>query len=495
MLGIEIAEKTNGYYVLAICYGAIIDYYAELRDFKRAEEYEVKMMNLFESALDLKNNKNAVAAKLRGEISLYRSKGNYERVLEIALTLKKDLEGQKLQEAGLTMGIGKSLVALGRKEEGENFIQLGGATIQGFLDELEHASLQTAIMAPKEIDVGEVFDLRLDFIGLKKPITLLKISGLQPKDFEIKKLPSYCKQVEGQIEIQEKELKSFSVEPLNLSLQITRPGEFNVCFNVEYKENSEEIKNLSLKPFLITARSIMRLKIGDEVMSVPILPNRVSTGYSDLDTIMYGGIPEGYSIILSSPSIDERELLIKRFLETGAHAGEITYYITSQLNLGKTLAEKYTQNLQLFACSGLADSVIKNLPNVSKLKGTENLTDIDIALTKALRSINQANTNNKRICIEIISDVLLQHHALITRKWLSGMLPMLKNKGFTILGVINPQMHTQEETQAIQGLFEGEIKLSERETNNGMEKTLRIRKLYNQKYIENEILLHREKLE
>jgi KaiC/GvpD/RAD55 family RecA-like ATPase len=207
-----------------------------------------------------------------------------------------------------------------------------------------------------------------------------------------------------------------------------------------------------------------------------------------------GGIPETYAVILLSPSIDERELLVKRFLEAGAEAGEITYYLTSELNLGKTLAEKYPQNFQMLACSTLADAV-KNLPNVLKLKGTENLTEIDIALTKALRSINPTNTTKKRICIEIVSDVLLQHHALITRKWLSGMLPTLKNKGFTVLAVINQQMHPPEESQAINGLFDGEIVVAEKETNSVLQKTLRVRRLYNQKFLENEITLSRDKLQ
>jgi len=56
-------------------------------------------------------------------------------------------------------------------------------------------------------------------------------------------------------------------------------------------------------------------------------------------------------------------------------------------------------------------------------------------------------------------------------------------------------MHPPEEYQAILGLFEGEIRISEKETENGLEKLLRIRKLYNQRYLENEISLTRQKLE
>jgi hypothetical protein len=56
-------------------------------------------------------------------------------------------------------------------------------------------------------------------------------------------------------------------------------------------------------------------------------------------------------------------------------------------------------------------------------------------------------------------------------------------------------MHTQEEVQAVTGIFDGEIKVYERESAKGREKVLRVRKLYNQKYLEEELVLSRESLE
>jgi hypothetical protein len=44
-------------------------------------------------------------------------------------------------------------------------------------------------------------------------------------------------------------------------------------------------------------------------------------------------------------------------------------------------------------------------------------------------------------------------------------------------------------------VFEGEIRVSEKETNGGLEKVLRVRKLYNQRYLDSETILSREKLE
>jgi hypothetical protein len=48
--------------------------------------------------------------------------------------------------------------------------------------------------------------------------------------------------------------------------------------------------------------------------------------------------------------------------------------------------------------------------------------------------------------------------------------------------------------QAILSLFDGEIVITEKGTANGLQQALRIRKLYNQKYLENEIILTKQRL-
>jgi hypothetical protein len=130
---------------------------------------------------------------------------------------------------------------------------------------------------------------------------------------------------------------------------------------------------------------------------------------------------------------------------------------------------------------------------VLPLKGIENLTEIDIALTKAFRLLDPTAVSSRRFCIDVISDVLLQHRALTTRKWLNGLLSNLKSKGFTTMAVINPKMHPSEDLQAILSLFDGEIEISEKETSQGIKQTLRVRRLVNQKFLDKEMVLEREK--
>jgi len=244
-----------------------------------------------------------------------------------------------------------------------------------------------------------------------------------------------------------------------------------------------------MRRFFAALEEPVKIKIPEVV-----LPNRVTTGYKDLDNLLLGGIPENYAVILTSPSCDERDLMVKRFLEAGVKKGQITFYVTREASGVRALAEEFQRNFYLFICNPQADTMIENLPNVFKLKGVENLTDISIALSSAFRKFEASSKESRRACIEIVSDVLLQHHAVQTRRWLTGLLPELKSKGFTTLAVMNPHMHPPEEVQAIVGLFEGEINIYKKKTKKGLEKFLKIEKMVNQKYSDSELPLREEKL-
>ncbi|MDH5782145.1 MAG: hypothetical protein OEZ35_00560 [Candidatus Bathyarchaeota archaeon] len=239
-----------------------------------------------------------------------------------------------------------------------------------------------------------------------------------------------------------------------------------------------------MRRFFAALEEPVKIKIPEVV-----LPDRVTTGYKDLDNLLFGGIPENYAVILTSPSCDERDLMIKRFLEAGAKKGQITFYVTIEASGVRALAEEFQSNFYLFICNPHADSMIKNLPNVFKLKGVENLTDINIALSSAFSRLDTSIGGPKRACIETVSDVLLQHHAVSTRRWLTGLIPDLRSRGFTTLAVMNPQMHPPQEVHAILGLFEGEVNIYEKETERGLEKFLKIRKMLNQRYLDSKLPL------
>jgi KaiC/GvpD/RAD55 family RecA-like ATPase len=352
------------------------------------------------------------------------------------------------------------------------------------LERFEHADIQAkVVLETNEINVGEEASLKIEILNVgKEPVLLTRIENILPAGFQLTVIPEGFSFKNLQLSMIGKQLEPLKTEEITLNLRTFKSGVFDIRPEIVCVDETGKQIGFSAEPATYS-------------VSDAALPDRIPTGYKDLDKVLLGGLPKEYAVVLASPSNDERELLIKRFLETGIKNGEITFYITTEVGSVKTLAESYQSNFYLFVCNPRADVMIKGIPNVYKLKGVDTLTDIDISLIKAFRRLDSSKAEPRRACIEIISDVLLEHRALTTRKWLSGLLPDLRSKGFTTLAVVNPQMHPPEEVHAILGLFDGEIRLSEKESQNGLEKVLRIRRLYNRQYVESELTVTRQGIE
>lgn len=344
------------------------------------------------------------------------------------------------------------------------------------LERFEHANIQADLILPeKEIPVGKDFNLELQIANVGKGAVLLdRVEGIFPPGFELVAKPSYCNSEDMDLNMRGKRLDPLKNEEIRLVLRSFHEGAFEIKPRIVYVDEEGHQLVSELEPVAIKFSKV-------------ILPRRINTGFNSLDNLLFGGIPENYSVILTSPSCDEKDFLIKSFLEAGAREGQITFYITTKAIGVENLAEKFRSNLYLFVCNPQAETIIKDLPNVYRLKGVENLTDISIALTSAFRGLDKPAKTPRRACVEIVSDVLLQHNAVQTRRWLNALLPEFKSKGFTTLAVIDPGMHSSQEVRAVLDLFEGEITIYEKENETGVKKFLKIKKMYNQKHFKNEL--------
>jgi KaiC/GvpD/RAD55 family RecA-like ATPase/tetratricopeptide (TPR) repeat protein len=483
-------SKNSANIGLVKSYSLLVIQYARLGDLENAEENFKKLMNFPPEVLATPILGIAFSVALSGAV-FFAAKNQW---IEANQGFEKAFE--ELRRSGQSTGwdvllrqhYSWALERQGRLEEAKVQLEEVQRIYRDVEERFGHVSLQASLMVRREFRVGEEFEMRLDLVNAsRKPGLLIKIEGvISSEAFKVAALPPWCSLQNGSIEMKNREIGAFQVETAKLALQAVKAGTFTLNPKAVYIDELGETKTSNLNLATITVQPAQP--------TIHVLPGRVSSGFDELDELLGGGIPENYAVVLASSSSDERSLLIKRFIESGAEAGETTFYLTANAGNAKGLAEKYQSNFYLFLCNPRADTMIQSLPNVVKIKGVENLTEIDIAVTKAFRTLSPAAIGPRRACIEIVSDVLLQHHAVVTRKWLSGLLSDLKAKGFTTLAVIDPQMHPQEEVQAITGLFEGEIRVYEKETANGAEKVLRIRKLDNQKYVKNELILTTEKL-
>jgi KaiC/GvpD/RAD55 family RecA-like ATPase len=227
----------------------------------------------------------------------------------------------------------------------------------------------------------------------------------------------------------------------------------------------------------------------DIVSSQPI----ISTGYVDLDQALQGGIPERFSVVIVSPSYDERDLLLRKVIESTLSAGRLAILVSNDISRTEDLTSRYTKGF--YAFSSQADKILSHGPNLVKVPSIENLSEANLSLSLAIKDAIAKETGSKPIIIvDILSDVLLRHKSITTRRWLSDFVGKRKAEGFTIIATLNPLTTTKEETQSIIDFFDGVIEIFEKPLMERARRFLIIRKMYGRRYSENEVLVDKDKL-
>jgi adenylate cyclase len=156
-------------------------------------------------------------------------------------------------------------------------------------------------------------------------------------------------------------------------------------------------------------------------------------------------------VVLNAPAGDEAPILLRNFLKVERPS----LLICRNLSSAQAIVSNAAEDVACLICS---DKPVSPAKSILPGKGIENLTDLNLQINETLGAMQP-----KRLALEILSDVLLRHKALQTRKWLNELLERLRSKGITALAILNPYMHTAEETQALVDMFDESIEVFERE--------------------------------
>jgi predicted ATPase len=208
------------------------------------------------------------------------------------------------------------------------------------------------------------------------------------------------------------------------------------------------------------------------------LRGKVPTGYGRLDGALRGGFFAGSAILLSAPASSEVPILVRNFLKASSEVGLL---VCRSQSSAESVSRPDDADLKCMICS---EKPIPPSKNMVPGKGIDNLTELNFQITETIGSIQP-----KHIVLEILSDILLRHRALQTRKWLNEFLEKLRSKGITTLAVLNPYMHPNEEVQAVVDLFDGNLDIVEKEVEGQLQKFLRIKWIQGLEVAENELPL------
>ena len=343
------------------------------------------------------------------------------------------------------------------------------------LEQFQHANVQANLIAGmKEVKVGESFCLSIEFVNAgKEPALLTRIEDFIPGDFVVVKKPEIYRLEDKCLNMKGKQIAPLKLVEAKLVLQSSKKGIYQLSPTVHYLDELGQNKTLQLKSVEIKVEEV-------------VLADRVSTGTKELDSLLLGGIPKEYAVVLTGPPSDEREHLIKNFLEAGISEEQTSFYVATEAVGIENLLEE--SRFYLFLCNPKPKVDVPDLPNVSKLRSKTDINNLNMALARESRNL-QIQQSPKRLCVEIVSDVLLEYGSKTTRKWLAELITELASKGFTVLAVINPKMHAPDQTGAILDLFDGEISITQTDDPLECKKQIQVKKLRGQDYIKNPICL------
>ena len=219
----------------------------------------------------------------------------------------------------------------------------------------------------------------------------------------------------------------------------------------------------------------------------------ISTGYEHLDRLLNGGLKRNYIVALTTPSCDETDLLIHRFLDNSLKSQNSTLYVTTKIDGERELLEKYPESFFYIICNPQMDENRQDIQNVYRVRGIDSLTEINLKTANVLQKMNETK-KEKVVCIDIISDILLQHGLVTTRKWLIDFIARMRSNSMTTIMILNSQMHSKEDLESILGLFDGQIDVWEQGMREVARKQLKVKRMYRHVYDDQSIALEKSEL-
>ncbi len=225
----------------------------------------------------------------------------------------------------------------------------------------------------------------------------------------------------------------------------------------------------------------------------------VPIGHKGLDQLLCGGLRTDYVVAVTSPSCDEVDLLTHRFLKTVLEAGNSILYITTKMDEGTEFSQKYPFGFYNVVCNPQMGAEKPGGLDTYTVEGLDSLTELNLTISKAFevmeaRALMEEAVRQKVVCIDLISDVLLQHRSSETRLWLLDFISKMKSRSVTTLAILNSQIHSKEELGSILSLFDGQIDIWEEKTTSSVQKFIQVKRMYRAEYLDKPLALRRTDL-
>lgn len=340
--------------------------------------------------------------------------------------------------------------------------------------------IQAALSGPKEpLQVGQEYQVQLTILNTaERPAILVRVENLSQPGLDIKSGRSEYHLVDGNLELNGIRLPSLGAQELLLRVTPRQAGNFSLQPRILSLSTQGDLTIYPVPSLAIEVAGELALRPAE---SKPDAKERCVTGQPQVDDLLHGGIPMGFTVVLTAAASNEMRTLVRSFIRSGLSPGKHVLYLSRDPALLSSIPRNELVTLSMVSIGDVLEGPV----HAVSVKLT-NLTEILLETTEL---VQQSEGSDKRACVDILSDVLLQHGPLNARKWLSDLIRKLKANGFTTLAVLDPKLHEPKESQALLNLFDGEIEINEREVEGTTRQLLRVRRMYDIPYTQSWIRL------
>ena len=145
----------------------------------------------------------------------------------------------------------------GRFEEARNWRDRIQALLGVIEHEYAHADARLSVLMPRKVHIGEEFEMRLDLVNVARAaVTLAKIGGVTPLEFNVAYLPSFCGLQDGKIAMIEKSIGPFQVEIVKLKIKVDKAGSYVLNPEISYLDDEGKTKTFKTSPITVTCQPV-----------------------------------------------------------------------------------------------------------------------------------------------------------------------------------------------------------------------------------------------
>jgi tetratricopeptide (TPR) repeat protein len=250
MKALEICKKTDSQLTRAMTYSNLVRLNARLGNLEQAEEYFQKLIKQSSEVL-------STFAFVQFDLSkavYFAAKHQYDEANQF-------FEKCKTSQVRVAPSI-EIMVRLyhiwvlkkqGCDEEAKTQLETIGKMIKHFENCFQQASIYAVLMAPRKVELGKDFSIRLDIVNVsRKPCKIDFVEGLICRDFRVV-IPSdrYVARKDI-IEIRQDKIDPFQDVPFKLSLQAFKTGIFTLEPRVFFIDDLGKTKTFQVDPISIT---------------------------------------------------------------------------------------------------------------------------------------------------------------------------------------------------------------------------------------------------